>query len=52
MTGALFALMGFIEFTPDFDRCLFHGLELSLFTLFPVRQFEATSLKLFTINDK
>ena len=33
----------FIEFTTDFDRCLFHGLELSLFAQFPVSQFEATS---------
>src|SRR3569623_3074355 len=39
-----FAFERFIKFTTDFDRCLFHGLELSLFAQFPVRQFEATSL--------
>ena len=33
----------FVEFAADFDRCLVHGLDDSLFTQFSVRQFEATS---------
>ena len=37
-----FTFEGFIEFTPGFDGCWFHHLIASLFTPFPVRQFEAT----------
>ena len=35
-----FPLEGFIEFTADFNRCWVHGIKLSLFTQFSVRQFE------------
>jgi hypothetical protein len=46
------ALEGFIEFTADFDGCLIHGLDGSLFTQFSVRQFEAPSLlRLFAAMD-
>jgi len=38
-----FALESCIEFTADFNRCLVHGLDGSLFTQFSVRQFEAAS---------
>lgn len=38
---------GFVEFTARFDRCLVHGLGGSLFTQFPVRQFEATPISCF-----
>src|SRR5580700_7688115 len=38
-----FTFKRFIEFAADFDWCLVHGLVLSLFTQFSVRQYEATS---------
>jgi hypothetical protein len=41
-----FALEGFTEFTADFDWCLVHGLDGSLFTQFSVRRFEAPSFVL------
>src|SRR5437879_5853190 len=39
-----FVFKGLVEFPTLWDRCLFHGFGLSLFTRFSVRQFEATSL--------
>jgi hypothetical protein len=36
-----FTLEGFIEFTADFNKGLFHGLDVSLSAHSPVRQFEA-----------
>ena len=38
-----FTFERFVEFAADFDKCLVHGLEGSLFTQFSVRQFEAAS---------
>src|SRR2546421_12168479 len=41
------AFEGFVEFPALSDRCLFHWFDHSLFTQFSVRQFEATSTRLF-----
>src|SRR5208282_1451342 len=38
-----FAFERFVEYTAGFDSVCVHGLVGSLFTQFPVRQFEATS---------